>query len=112
MKRLYETSLGRLELEIEPGVDDVSGHLFDAEGQVIREGGDEWTWGDVQDLLQKEIGLPEEEAKSISEAFLEAARAEGHEQAEPGSNIMGIVIGCSLLGLIGLGIWTIGTWIF
>lgn len=112
MKRLYDTSLGRLELEIEPGIDVVSGYLFDAKGQVVREGGDEWTWGDVQGLLQEEIRLPEDEAKSIAKTFLEAARAEGHEQAEPGSNILGIVVGCSVLGLIGVGVWTVVTWIF
>ena len=112
MKRLYDTSLGRLELEIAPGIDIVSGYLFDAEGHVIREGGDEWTWGDVQGLLQEDIGLPEDEAKSIAESFLGEARAEGHEQAEPGSNLLGIVIVSTLLGLIGVGVWTVVTWVF
>ena len=112
VKRLYQTTLGRLELEIDPTLDVVSAYLFDAEGRVARSDGDEWPWADVEDLLAKDIGLPTREAKTIAASFVETARTEGHEQIEPSGNIGGFLVVGAILALLGIGIWTTVTWIF
>jgi hypothetical protein len=110
VKRLYESTLGRLELEVDGDV--VSAWLFDADGRVVREGGDEWPWADLLDLLRTEIGLPEADAESITASFVEAAKAEGYEQETESSPLGNAVLWTLLVGIIvtlGIGVWTIVT---
>jgi hypothetical protein len=115
MKRLYDSSLGQLELELDLRIGEVSIWLFDEEGRVDREGGDEWDYADLPDLLRTEVGLPEPEAQSIAISFLEAARAEGHEQPDGASaigNTLGLMIVTAILVALGVGIWTIASWVY
>ena len=82
MKRLYDSSLGRLELDLEAV--DLSIWLFDAEGRVVAESGDEWDWADLSALLHLEIGLPEPEAQSIVANFMESSERQGVARAGRG----------------------------
>ena len=112
MKRLYDSSLGRLEVELNLPIGEVSVWLFDGEGRVVREGGDEWDYADLPDLLQVEMGLPEPEAQSISTRFLDAAKTEGHEQPPPTSPIgtsVAVTVLTGILVALGVGVWTIVT---
>jgi Flp pilus assembly protein TadB len=111
VKRLYDSSLGRLELELDAH-SVVSIWLFDEEGRVARESGDEWDNTDVGHLLEVDIGLPADEAQSIASSFRGAAEDEGFEEPE-GPVWIGMTVGIAILtGLLialGVGVWTIAT---
>jgi hypothetical protein len=110
VKRLYDSSLGRLEIELEI---ELSIWLFDEDGRVAKESGDEWEYADLRDLLQDEIGLPEPEAQSIAARFLEAYESEGHARPDVADSGWGaalaLMILLGFLVVLGIGIWTIVT---
>jgi len=110
VKRLYDSSLGRLEIELEI---ELSIWLFDEDGRVAKESGDEWEYADLPDLLQDEIGLPEPEAQSIAARFLEAYESEGHARPDVADSGWGaalaLLILLGFLVVLGIGIWTIVT---
>lgn len=114
MKRLYETSLGSLELDLDAEAAELSIWLFDAEGRVALESGDEWEQAEVFDLLHSEVGLPEPEARSIATSFLETAKSRGFQQ--PASSELGgavvLLFVAAVLALLGIGLWTVVRWIF
>jgi hypothetical protein len=110
VKRLYDSSLGRLEIELEI---ELSIWLFDEDGRVAKESGNEWEYADLPDLLQDEIGLPEPEAQSIAARFLEAYESEGHARPDVADSGWGaalaLMILLGFLVVLGIGIWTIVT---
>ena len=109
MKRLYDSSLGRLEVDLDI---ELSIWLFDDDGRVAKESGDEWEYADLADLLLDEIGLPEPEAHSIAAQFLEAAESEGHGQPPVTSPVRTSVAWTLIVGIVvalGVGVWTIAT---
>ena len=91
-------------------------YLFDADGAVAKESADEWDQIDIADLLHTEIGLPEPESRAIAEKFLAAANFEEREQSGrvtpiPDILLLGGIVG-GVLVVIGVGLWTIASWIF
>lgn len=111
MKRLYETTLGRLELEFEPTDDSVSAWLFDEDGRVAREIRNEYPAAVVADVLETDIGLPRGEADSIGLHFSEASST--GEQTHTGTSpLVGVLVSTILLSVLvtlGVGVWTIAT---
>jgi len=109
VKRLYDSSLGRLEIDLDI---ELSIWLFDEDGRVAKESGDEWDYADLPDLLQDEIGLPEPEAQLIAASFLEDAKAEGGKSPAGAGrigNTVAMAIVTAAVIAIGVGIWTIVT---
>jgi hypothetical protein len=51
VKRLYESSLGPVVVELDSELAAIVISRFDANGRVVAETGDEWDWTDVSDLL-------------------------------------------------------------
>ena len=60
--------------------------------------------------------MPEPESRAVAEKFLAAANFEEREQFKPFTPIPSILLLGSIVGgillVIGVGLWTIGSWIF
>ena len=110
MKRLFETSVGRVEIELDRESDLVSVWRFDADGRTVVETGDEWDNVELADLLASEAGVPLEEARPIAEEFVrEWVERGGEPPREPADGGTLVLVGClvTVLGTMGVGAWTI-----
>jgi hypothetical protein len=111
VRRLFDTSVGRLEVEIDGTKGVVSAYRFDANGQVVAETGDEWDNADVANLLTVEAGVPAQEAREIEATLLREWRDAGGSPPFGPTGRLGAVVGVSVVaGVLGsalVGIWTI-----
>ena len=110
MKRLFETSAGRVEIEVDRESDIVSVWRFDPEGRAEVETGDEWTNVELADFLVSEVGVPPEEARPIAEEFVrEWVERGGEPPSQPADGGTLVLVGClvTVLGTMAVGAWTI-----
>lgn len=107
MKRLFETSVGVVEVDVDPAAR-ISVWRFGDDGRPVQETGDEWENADLADLLATEAGVPPDEARRIDADFARDWVEAGNEApAGPGSAVVALTIFGLLLVALGVGIVTI-----
>lgn len=111
MKRLFHTSVGPLEVEVDGVHGVVSAYRFGEDGRVVAETGDEWENADLADLLTSEVGVPVEEAREIAAhvvaAWVEAGGAPPPEPSGKVGLVIALTVVASVVASAAVGAWTI-----